>query len=249
MLIFIEHSFAQNNESVLNYGMKAGLNRSFVSGLQTTILSEPYFINYTLEGKPKFGGAAGAFLNYRFKDALALQTDVMYSQQGSDLLFNNIQKDFHYKTQFNYQFVNISGQIKMYPLALTDVARNNQESFLYGFFVGVGPQWGLNVAPENIKYTSGGAGRLESFGSDLQQQQQLRNVLKGRTNFGASLAMGYEMDRTNWGLVFEVRYFAGVSDVLETQANSYNFIENKNRINYLQFTVGFDFSYFNKLPR
>ena len=57
-----------------------------------------------------------------------------------------------------------------------------------------GPQIGINLSPENIVYTSGGPGKLPAFGTDLQQQQQIRNVLKGKNNFGINFHLGYDLE-------------------------------------------------------
>ena len=73
-----------------NYGIKVGVTRSYISNLETTILSEPYFLHYTLQGQPRIGWTGGAFLNYRFIPNVALAAEIMYAQQGSNLLFSNL---------------------------------------------------------------------------------------------------------------------------------------------------------------
>jgi hypothetical protein len=234
----------QRKEGPLNYGLKAGVTRSVIKDLESTILSEPYFLNYTLSSEPVVGGSGGFFVNYRFIPNVALETQLLYSQQGSVLKFNNIEKDFNYKINFGYQYINVLGQIKFYPWGNAGNFYDRGYQAKQGFNLSVGPQLGVNISSQNIKYTSGGTGRLAAFGSDLEQQQQLRNVLKGKTNFGFSFGIGYEFE--NIGLVIDARYFVGLTDVVETQANSYNFIENKNTNKAIQFTLGWDFSFFNK---
>jgi hypothetical protein len=231
-------SYAQSSdEKTVNYGMKAGAIYSSISGLETTILSEANFKNYTLKMKPRYGWSAGMFLNYRLEHkVLGLQTEITYAQQGSDLLFDNFEKDFNYKMQFDYQFLNIAGLLKVYPWG------GSEQNGLNGLNVGVGPQLGLNVAPQNIIYTSWGPGKRPEFGPDLLQQQQLRNVLKGKTNFGFTVGLGYEFK--NFGLTLDTRYQMAITDAVETQSNSYNFIENKNTNQTFQFSVGWDFSFF-----
>jgi hypothetical protein len=225
--------FAQQNDN-LTYGMQAGPTYSWVSNLQTTILSEPYYLNYTLKKKPRVGFTAGGYVEYKtLHTALVLGAQLTYSQQGSELDFNNSEKNFHYTMTFGYQYVNALLLAKFYPF------EDPQEPSPKGFNVSFGPQLGFNLSPENIKYKSGGPGYQAAFGSDLEQQQQLRNVLKGKNIFGPSVGLGYKL---NSGFIVDARVFIGITDVVETQANSYNFIENKNTNTAFQITFGYDFS-------
>jgi len=47
--------------------------------------------------------------------------------------------------------------------------------------------------------------------------------------------VGYDF---NFGLMVEARYVLGLSDVIETRANGFNFIENVNRGSGFQVTLG-----------
>jgi hypothetical protein len=213
------------------YGARFGGSYSRINDLETTILSESFFSSYTLEPEERFGFMGGGFFNYRPTDFphLGIQAEVFFSQINSDLLFDNKLTHFNYRMQFKYRYMDIAGLLKLYP--------GNYGDALEGFSFSAGLQIGLSLTPDNIVYTSGGSGRLDVFGSDLEQQQQLRNVLKGKTNAGAVIGIAYEVPHAP--LVFDLRYFHGLSDVVETQANSYNFIENKNNVQSLQFTIGF----------
>ena len=55
----------------------------------------------------------------------------------------------------------------------------------------------------------------------LQQEQQLKNVLRGKNNFGLVLDAAYDI--TNY-LKVGARYYWSGTSVVETQANSYNFV-------------------------
>ncbi|MGG9972494.1 hypothetical protein ACQ33O_11930 [Ferruginibacter sp. SUN002] len=236
---------ANESRYSVNYGLRLGyVYKSKISGLGSTILSEPFFFNYTMQEVPKNGWAGSAYVSFRRLEALALHAEIGYAQQGAMLKYRTTEesgKDFYYDMDFNYQYININGMIKIYPLT---AIKPKDENVFYGFYVGGGPQVGLNVAPQNIVYKSGGKDRLPAFGSDLEQQQQIRNVLKGKTNFGFNVVVGHEF--RNSGLSLEARYFIGLTDVVETQPNSYNFIENKNVNKAFQFTLGWDFSIYNK---
>jgi outer membrane protein with beta-barrel domain len=223
---------ARHNNN-LSYGLKGGGTYSMTDNLETTILSEPYYLDYSLVKKWKTGFTAGGFVDYNIENSVVvLSLDLTYASQGSELYFNNQAKSFHYTMDFNYQYINFLPQVKFYPFT------NYDETYQHGFYAAVGMQIGLNVAPEGITYKSGGPGYLPAFGSDLEQQQQLRNVLKGKTDAGPSIGIGW---RTATGWSFEGRFFYGITDVVETEANSYNFIENKNSNKVAQLTVAYDF--------
>jgi len=232
---------AQDDEGAITYGLKLGATYASISGLETTILSErDKFRNFTLEKKPRFGWAGGMFLNYRFHPIVALHAEVMYARQGSNLVFNNTvyrtdTTHFNYKIQFRYQYLNVLGLMKFYPWG-------NRENGWNRLSIGVGPQLGFNLASQNIIYTSGGTGKDSLFGPDSQIQQQLRNVLKGKSDFGFLVGLGYEFQ--NIGLTIDARYQMAVTDAVETLANPYKFIENKNRHTAFQLSAGWDFTFF-----
>lgn len=231
-------AYAQTFDGV-RISIKGGALYSGTNNLETTILSEPYFINYTLNNKKKLGFMGGLGVNWELKNTVAsLNLDILYAQQGSDFLFNNTEKDFNYKMQFNYRYLNFPLMLKVYPF-------EKVHDGLHGFNVGAGPQFGLNLTPGNIIYTSGGQGKLPAFGSDLEQQQQLRNVLKGKNNFGLNFHLGY--DFVGAGLNLEFQYYYGLTDIVQTEANAYNFIENKNTNTTIQFTLGWEF--FSSYPK
>jgi hypothetical protein len=127
---------------------------------------------------------------------------------------------------FAYQYVNIVGLTKWFPFA-------GQVSF------GAGPYLGINVAPRDIVYTSWGKGKLPAFGTDLEQQQQLRNVLMGKNNFGLAIDVAY-----NIGSLVKVgaRYYWSATNAVETEANSYNFIAAKNVNTVIELSVAFNFA-------
>ena len=129
-----------------------------------------------------------------------------------------------YQIQFRYEYLNITPQFKIYPLAEYGDA-------ISGFHIGIAPQIGVNLASTNIFYTS----NTEVIGQDLQIQQNLREVLKGKNNFSLGLSVGVEIGR----LFFEGRWNIGFTDVIETQANGYYFIENKNRSQSYLVTVAY----------
>ena len=68
----------------------------------------------------------------------------------------------------------------------------------------------------------------------------MRDVLKGRTNFSVGIGLGYEF---TFGLSVDVRYYYGISDVMETEVNNFHFIENNNASRVIQVTLGYAIPY------
>jgi len=210
----------------MSFGLKAGANYSQVSGLSTIILSEPYFINYSIKESGRTGWNLGIFYEYKLEDELlGFQSEIMFANQGGNVEFSNYEKDFNYKMEFAYQYINIIGLAKWFPWS-------GKVS------LGAGPFLGINVASRNIKYKSWGEGKEEAFGTDLQQEQQLKNVLRGKNNFGLALDAGYDINNV---VKIGARYYWSATNTVETQANPYNFITAKNANTVFEFSVAVNF--------
>ncbi|PZR25399.1 MAG: hypothetical protein DI535_18175 [Citrobacter freundii] len=233
---------AQNDldRAELIFGIYLGANKAEIKDLKATIMPETFFTGYTLDPSKMTGFSGGFFVNRRFDQSLfGLQLELNYGQYGSSLHFNNSVQDFYYDMDFKYEYVSIAPMGKFYFGRL-----DNGMTGLGHLYIGAGAQFGTNIASDNIFFTGGGNGWSTLFGSSIEQQQQLRNVLKGRSNFGLLGSVGYEFVRKekDTGFTFDFRYHRGISDVLETMPNSYNFAETKfNRINYLQAAISFFF--------
>ena len=145
----------------------------------------------------------------------------MYSQQHSQFKYDDID-ELVYQIDFKYQYLGLSTFLKLYPLS--DNAG--------GLHIAVGPQLNFNLSNERIFYDS----NRPDIGPNLQIQQNLRDVLKGETVFSLGFGLGYEFP---FGVNIEARYYLGLADVIETQANGYFFIENDNRSQVIELTVGY----------
>jgi len=221
-LFFSSLFIGSTQAQIYSYGIKAGANYSKVSALSTIVLSEPYFLNYSIKETGRYGWHFGIFYEYKTdNERLGFQSEIMFSNQGGNVEFNNYEKDFNYKMEFAYQYINIVSVAKWFP-------GSGKVS------LGAGPFLGINVATRNIKYKSWGAGKEPAFGTDLEQEQQLRNVLRGKNNFG--LALDAAWDLTN-AIKIGGRWYWSATNTVETQANSYNFIPAKNTNTVFEFSV------------
>lgn len=206
--------------SNLYFGLKVGGGYSGISNVGEIIVSESYYTDYTLENSRRMGLNVGVFLSVVFPDMyFGIQPEVSFSLQGSSLKYSDI-NELSYTMDFKYSYLNVGLMLKAYPLR--------------GLSVFAGPQVGFNLTPTNISYLSNNGDKYES--PDIKVQQQLRNVLKGRTDFSLGVGLAYEF---RFGLCVDFRYLFGISDVIETQVNSYKFIENSNTSQSMQLSVGY----------
>ncbi|SFM90234.1 Outer membrane protein beta-barrel domain-containing protein [Chitinophaga sp. YR627] len=224
----------------LIYGLQFGANYSYADDITTTIIPEPYFTDYKARNKWLPGINVGGFVNLRGTEAPAIagHAEVSFSTQGGKMIFYNNQTDFNYELKFISASITTDLLVKFYP------GENGQNNWK-NFNIGTGVEINAVTSHDNIKYKSWNS--LEAFGSDLEQQRQLRNVLKARTSYGIVVNIGYECSNTTsifhipFPVTFDFRYVLGLRDVLETYPNSYNFIDNYNNGHCFQFKLGYFF--------
>ena len=213
----------KSDDKFLQIGLKAGAVYTKITNLAKMLVSESYYTGYTFENSSQWGFTGGIYLNYKLKESIsAIYSEISYSRLGSKLHYSDIY-DFNYDFIVKYNYVNLELWYKAY---------------LYGgLHLGTGPRIGFNLSPGDIFYTSNGE---DEFGPDIRIQQQMRDVLTGRTNFSVGVSAGYEFD---FGISIDVRYYYGISDVIETDVNNFHFIENHNNSHVLQFTIGYAIPY------
>lgn len=219
------HINAQLVDDSFHYGFSAGATMSTIGDIHTTLIRPVFPVEtYNTSEEYRMGVTAGFFIYHRFENSkFAIQPEVSYAMLGGDFLYDDIE-DLTYTIAFKYHYFNIATLLKVYPSG--------------GIFLGFGPQIGLNINNTNLTYVS----NMPELGPDLQIQQSLREVLKGRSDISILAAIGYEFEM---GLSFEARYKLGLTDVIETQSNGFGFIENKNSSRGFQFTVGYAIPFYN----
>lgn len=220
-------------------GFKAGGTYSFIYDLESTIIREWYDQDtYSAKREAPWGFAGGMFFYYRFKGSLVVfQPEITYAMYGSNIHYTDTIRlspidtvGLDYLMKFRYQYIALSPMLKIF------FASPDKDNFFSRLHFEVGAQLGINIAPENISYVS----NKPFLGPDLQIQQNLRGVLKGKTDLSVALGLGYELTGKT-PLIFEARANLGFVDTVETLANGYNFIENPNRSISFQATIGYVF--------
>lgn len=211
------------DDNFLQAGIKVGAGYSGITDLSKMLVSESYYTGYTFTNNSKVSFTGGLYFNYKFKESIsAFYSEVSYSRLGNILHYSDI-NELEYDLETKYDWINLDFWYKAYLFT--------------GLNVGVGPRIGFNLTPGALFYTSNGE---DIYGPDIRIQQQMRDVLKGRTNFSLGLSLGYELPL---GLSIDARYYFGISDVIETEVNNFHFIENKNTGHVLQITLGYAIPY------
>jgi hypothetical protein len=213
----------KGEKNYMQAGIKAGAGYSVITDLSKTLVSESYYTGYTFtnNGQPSFTGSI--YLNYKLQGSIsALYAELSYSRLGNKLHYSDI-NGLEYDFVVKYDYLNLSFCYKAY--------------LIQGFNVAIGPRIGFNLTPGGLYYTSNGE---SIYGPDIRIQQQMRDVLKGRTNFAFGISLGYELAN---GISFDARYYFGISDVMETEINNFHFIENRNMSHVIQLTIGYAIPY------
>jgi hypothetical protein len=214
----------------ISYGFFAGANYSKMSNLADVIVPNGIYEGYNLNEEAKFGPSGGLLINWKYPYAkISLQTEVSYSNQGTDLNYDDI-NGLEYKIHFGYSYLNIGAQFKYYPIE--------------GLYIGAGPYVGFNLTGDNITYTSNSQ---EIFGDsgvyfepDATVEKVLKESLTGKNHFYLLFSTGYEFESN---LSIGVRYSLGLTDSLATEENGHRFSENKNITNSFSLIIGYSFDF------
>ena len=219
-LLLIALPLTAQQEDGFYWGIKGGATYSTISDIRSTLISSIYPDDtYTTQEDFLPGGMAGFFFDYRFyRSALALRLETVYSMQGGVFRYQDI-KDLEYEIRLRYEYINFNPSLK--------VNLPGHWSYVTG-----GVLFGMNLREEGIEYRS----NMSEVVPDLQIQASLREVIKGRSNFAATIGVGLELIDSQ--LHIEGRYTYGLKDVIETLGNSYYFFETKNRNSFFQVSVG-----------
>ena len=224
LLFLYSNLNAQLEEDNFYYGFTAGISSSKISEIQTTLIRPIFPVDtYTTTQNTLLGFTGGVFVHYRFKKSkFAIQPEINYTSQGGNFHYEDIE-ELAYDINFKYAYLNFAPVVKFYTV--------------HGLYAGVGPQLGIIVNRSALTYTS----NQPLLGPDLQIQGSLREVLKGNNQVSLILNAGYD---TPFGLSINARWTYGVSDAIETLANGFYFIENKNTSSSFQLTLGYHIPFF-----
>ena len=231
IILIILTSYYCNSQSFreMSYDMFAGANYSVMSNLPDVIVPKGLYSGYSLEESPVIGITAGVSVNFFYPYAkISIQPQVFFSKQSTDLKYKD-DEGLNYNMQFGFSYINVGVLFKYYPVEQ--------------LYIGAGPNFGLNLNPDGITYTSNGAQMMEETGvyfePDIVVQKYLKESLSGTNHLFASFALGYEFSNN---ITICAKYNLGLSDALATEENGFRYTENKNKITSFSLTLGYIFS-------
>lgn len=216
-LVFIFFSLicnSQNNETKLDnkltFGPTIGANISII----------PKFLDGVKENNPRLGLNIGGVLRYQAANKIFIQTELSYSQQGTNNVFE-IEVDFFdqpEKLQFN-------GDFKVDYIRVPVVLRKNVWN---KFYLGAGPYVSFLTKKYVNLYTDDNAIKVSGdFDEVLEQLQNLGvelNLKANNVDYGALLDFGYILD---FGVTLNSRFGIGLTNIIENRDENKN-ITSKN---------------------
>lgn len=217
----ISHFCAAQFYEYINFGVKAGANYSMINEVPEIISLTTSQETVAFETEPQYGGIFGVFLHFRHQSApISFQSELLYSMEHSQTK-QYINNQHAFTLNFKYNYLQFNTLINFYPI---------QDN---GYNLGMGPQIGWNLTPDNIEFKD-----IQYPNRELALQQQIRSAIYGTTNFQLLFNMGYEF---RFGLYADARYLLGLADVMRTDPNTLNWEETRNTTSSFQFTLGYAF--------
>jgi hypothetical protein len=223
---FVSASVLGQDAPKLSFGVAAGANSGGISNLPSMLVPESFYTGYALKGTDYlFGFSGNVFLNYKIAHSpVSIQPEIGFSMHPGCVKYSDV-NGLNYSVDFKYNFVNIAFAFKVYVWRYLHLS--------------VIPEFGYNISGEKLLYSSNGEAL---YGPDLETQQLMRQVIRGRSDFSLGGGFGYEFHLKKAGALYvDARYYFGLSDVIETYSNSYHFAEVTNHTHSAQLTLGYAF--------
>jgi hypothetical protein len=212
--------YAQNDTNI-TYGLKLGGIYSKISNLPESIKGrDNTFDSSVLESKGGYGIEGGFFLNCKlYETRVAIQPEILFRQSSQTVEYQDTTgKEF--ELGLNYSYLQIGALYKVYPYE--------------GLNLGFGAFYGISLSPNNITYKSNEAGGMY----DVATRQFYQDGLDGKDDFSLCFAVGYELHQS---IHFDLRYYLGVKDVMNSNSSSFQFIENQNKSGVFSFSIAYSF--------
>lgn len=209
------------NQTTVTYGIKLGGLTCGISNLPESIQGrDNTFDSHVMESKGGYGLEGGFFLNFKLYDTrVAIQPELLFRDSSQTVAYRDTTgKEF--ELGLHYSYLQLGALYKVYPYE--------------GLNLGFGAFYGINLSPNNISYTSNEAGGMY----DVATRQFYIDGLEGSDDFSLCFALGYELHQS---IHFDLRYYLGVKDMVESNASSFQFIENQNKSSVFCFSVGYSF--------
>lgn len=206
----------------LSFGVKGGMNLAKISNMDVDFQSEDYYFfgdastNFDTKIRPAF--YAGAFIEYKFNDLLAISPEFVISSQGvkGDLKAKfdlwGESYDVKWKATQSLTYLNIPIMAKIY------VAE--------AFSIDVGPQFGFLMSAKAKTEDESGLGDIEM---EEDNGKEDFNTFDMAIGIGATYNIGHFM--------IQGRYNLGLTDIVKDKPSDWKAMKN----NVFQIGVGYRF--------
>jgi hypothetical protein len=218
---FITLSLFSQNETNITYGLKLGVIYSQMSNLPESISGrDNTFNDSSMSSEAGYGIEGGFFVNLKLTDTrVAIQPEILFRQTAQTVSYSDTTNK-QFQIGFHFSYLQIGALYKVYPYE--------------GLNLGLGAFYGINLSPNNITYESNEAGGAY----DLATRQFYQDGLEGADDLALCFALGYELHKS---IHFDLRYYLGVKDAVNSSSSSFQFIENQNKSGAVSFSVGYSF--------
>lgn len=162
----------------------------------------------------KVGFHIGGLAEIKINDKFSIQPELLYSLKGTDLSYGYGYGYYGYGTsnKLNLSYIDIPVMVKFYP-----IQRLSAE---------LGPNVAFLMSAKGLKYDAA-TGTTDTTG-DIKDNYNT-------VDFGMNIGAGYELKQ---GIMFQLRYNIGLSDVSKSQNLQKNYTD-KNAV--IQLSVGYKF--------
>lgn len=220
-------SMAQESDFKLNVSISGGYNIN--TNVGDIFVPEDYYSNYEFKDKGSFVFGGNVLCIYHKPNTvLGAEGGFTYYQKYTDLDYSDNQ-GLEYTVEQRYHYLGLMAALKVYP-------------WKHGFNVSVGGRIAAVLTPNGISYSSNQEdekfARFE-WATTSETERQMNEKLTGRPDASIGGGFGYEFPI---GLNVNLRYHYGLTNIIRTEINDFNWAEQKTNSHSIEFSVGYLFN-------
>ena len=219
-------SMAQESDFKLNVSVSGGYNIN--TNVGDIFVPEDYYSNYEFKDKGRFVLGGNVLCIYHKPNTiLGAEGGFAYYQKYTDLSYSDNQ-GLEYTVKQRYHYLGLMAAIKVYP-------------WKHGFNISAGGRIAAVLTPKGISYSSNQEeekfARFE-WATTSETERQMNEKLTGRPDASIGGGIGYEFPI---GLNVNLRYHYGLTNIIRTEINDFNWAEKKTNSHSIELSVGYLF--------
>jgi hypothetical protein len=223
----------------LQFGIRAGVNASIITGIPQLLVPEGFYSNYSFSEHWNFNPDVSLVASYPFeKSWLSLEVALSYYNITGKVHYEDIYA-LNYDVNFRQHYVGLEVLCRLW--LFRDGSFKSNQATHGGFNLALGLRGGVDVNREGnvIKRLTYKSNANDYDETDKEIEEACRKVIKSKPELSAVAKIGYQF---SFGLSFDFGYYYSFFDIVETKTNPYRFIDNKNNAHVVQFTLSYSFS-------